>query len=105
MSKAQDVVEQMPRLGEQKDYDTINDFDVDLWRYQCPDCENHYITVRRFYGHNHEHVEYQDSGAWERDLHIHRFRCRGCGGTFDRPFDKKHDERRHVDLDKGRVTQ
>lgn len=79
----------------------LSDFDVEPWRYQCPDgeCRSHQVIVRKKAGHSKTHREARVTMAEQDSLYIHRFRCDACSNVFDKPHDKKHGEQRTPEID------
>lgn len=75
---------------------TLSSFDVDPWRYQCPECETHSIAVRKKQGYAARHLERTDRYQERNDVYVHDFRCEICSAVFDEPYDKKEQKQRLI---------
>jgi hypothetical protein len=78
----------------------LNQLLDEYWRYQCPTCDCHTIAVRTHLRGPAQHSEGQTHDEFNQahlrdadiDVHVHDYRCNGCGDTFDCPYDKMRGE-------------
>jgi rubredoxin len=61
------------------------------YRFQCPECDAHGVILRAKHGYPANYKEV-DVTMYDRDEHVHDYRCKQCGAVFDEVYDKKHDE-------------